>query len=118
MENISTLVTFLSGLGLGSVITMIIKHSLEQKSKLKEVWLLDYKQACDGLLDAYREVALSNSDKAKKQFTFYELKMKLYASNNVVKAIEEFKESAPNSMERKKAEDKMLYAMRNDLGLT
>jgi len=43
LENINILVTFLSGLGVGSVITILIKHLLEQKAKLKEVWLMDYK---------------------------------------------------------------------------
>lgn len=111
------MVTFLSGLGIGSVITLVIKHSLEQKAKLKEVWLMDYKQACDGLLDSYSEVALSNSNEALKKFAFYELKIKLYANEKVINAIEDFKNSDPNSLNRKNLENTMLQEMRHDLGL-
>lgn len=117
MENINILITFLSGLGLGSVITIVIKHSLEQKAKLKEVWLMDYKQSCDGLLDSYREVALTNSDEALKKFAFYELKLKLYANQKVIDAIKEFKNSSSQSSIREKLENKMLHEMRNDLDL-
>lgn len=117
MDNINILITFLSGIGLGSVITIVIKHSLEQKAKFKEVWLMDYKQTCDGLLDSYREVALTNSDEALKKFAFYELKLKLYANQKVIDAIKEFKNSTPQSPLREKLESKMLQAMRNDLGL-
>lgn len=117
MENINILATFLSGLGLGSVITLVIKHSLEQKAKLKEVWLMDYKSSCDGLLDSYREVALKKSDEALKKFAFYELKLKLYANQKVIDAVKEFKNSSPNSPNRENLENKMLQEMRNDLGL-
>ena len=117
MENINIIVTFLSGLGFGSVVTLLIKHSLDQKAKLKEVWLMDYKQTCDNLLDAYREVSFSNSEKARKAFAFHELKIKLYANEKVVSAIDKFKNSEPNSAERKDTELKMLEAMRSDLGL-
>ena len=82
MENINILVTFLSRLGLGSVITIVIKHSLEQKAKLKEIWLIDYKQTCDGLLDSYREIALKNSDEALKKFAFYGATCKLPKSTH------------------------------------
>lgn len=70
MNEISAVATFLSGLGLGGIITFIVKHSLEQKSKLKEMWLMDYKTTCDSLLEAYKQVALNGSQEAAKEFAY------------------------------------------------
>ncbi|MFA7569867.1 MAG: hypothetical protein WCY75_01315 [Sulfurimonadaceae bacterium] len=81
------------------------------------MWLIDYKSSCDGLLDSYREIALTNSDEALKKFAFYELKLKLYANQKVINAVKEFKNSKPNSLNRENLENKMLQEMRNDLGL-
>lgn len=109
--------TFLSGLGLGGVITFLIKHSLEQKSKVKEIWLLDYKTTCDGLLDSYKQVALTGSQTALKDFAFYQLKLQLYANKEVLDASEQLKNSEAGTTERDNAVKSLLRAMRNDLGL-
>ncbi|MBN4078546.1 hypothetical protein JYT96_00905 [Gammaproteobacteria bacterium AH-315-C21] len=117
MSEFTTLATFLSGLGLGGVITFLIKHSLEQKSKLKEMWLLNYKETCDGLLNSYKQVALSGSQSALKEFAYYQLKLQLYANNEVLAASEKLKVSMPGTNERDIAVENLLRAMRNDLGL-
>ncbi|KXS51988.1 MAG: Uncharacterized protein AWU57_3631 [Marinobacter sp. T13-3] len=116
MDEFGTFTSFLSGIGLGGVITFLIKHFLEQRSKLKEVWLLDYKAACDGLLDAYREVALSNSDESKKKYAYWELKIQLYASDTVLQKLQDLKESSTGSPARETAQRKLVREMRKDLG--
>ncbi|WP_417543616.1 hypothetical protein [Marinobacter sp.] len=116
MSEFGAFTSFLSGIGLGGVVTFLIKHFLEQRSKLREVWLLDYKAACDGLLDAYREVALSNSDEAKKRYAYWELKLQLYASEAVLQRLQELKDSAPGTVARESAQRTLLREMRKDLG--
>lgn len=117
MDEFATVATFLSGLGLGGVVTFLIKYSLEQKSKLKEIWLLDYKATCDGLLDSYKQVALSGSNVALKEFAFYQLKLQLYANDEVLEASERLTSSDANTNERDEAVKSLLRAMRSDLGL-
>jgi hypothetical protein len=117
MSEFTTLATFLSGLGLGGIITFIIKHSLEQKSKIKEIWLLDYKATCDGLLNSYKEVALSGSQQALKEFAYYQIKLELYANDSVLLATNKLKESAAGTIERDNAVKALLRAMRSDLGM-
>ena len=117
MSEFTTLATFLSGLGLGGIITFIIKHSLEQKSKIKEIWLLDYKATCDGLLNSYKEVALSGSQQALKEFAYYQIKLELYADDNVLSAANKLKESDAGTTERDNAVKELLRAMRSDLGM-
>lgn len=117
MSEFLAVTTFLSGLGLGGVITFLIKHAMEQKSKVKEIWLLDYKASCDGLLNAYRQVALTGSQEALKDFAFYQLKLHLYANIEVLEACEQLKNSEAGTAERDIAVKSLLRAMRNDLGL-
>ncbi|UQB43313.1 hypothetical protein JX580_05440 [Thiomicrospira microaerophila] len=118
MHEFGVLTTFLSGIGFGGVLVFLIKHFLEQKSKLKEIWLLDYKAACDGLLDAYREVALTNSTEALNKYAYWELKLQLYASDVVLSKLEEMKSSPPSTSQRDLAQKSLLKEMRKDLGLT
>ena len=116
MEEFGAFTSFLSGIGLGGVITFLIKHFLEQRSKLKEMWLLDYKAACDGLLDSYREVALTSSEEALKKYAYWELKLQLYASEAVLTKLQEMKESSPGTNHREKTQRALLREMRKDLG--
>ena len=117
MSEFTALATFLSGLGLGGIITFIIKHSLEQKSKIKEMWLLDYKETCDGLLNSYKEIALSGSRQALKEFAYYQIKLELYANDSVIFAANELKESAAGTTERDNTVKALLRAIRSDLGM-
>jgi hypothetical protein len=116
MSEFGSFTSFLSGIGLGGVVTYLIKHFLEERSKLKEFWLLDYKAACDGLLDAYREVALTDSSESKNKYAYWELKLQLYASDDVLKKLKEMKESEPGTKNRDEAQNRLLRAMRKDLG--
>jgi len=116
MIELGSFTSFLSGIGLGGVITLLIKHYLEQRSKLKEIFLLDYKAACDGLLDSYREVALTNSEASLKQYSFWELKLQLYASETVLIKLQEMKDSLPGTEARDRAQKALLREMRKDLG--
>ncbi|OXS15335.1 hypothetical protein CGX12_09490 [Zobellella denitrificans] len=116
MNEFGAFTSFLSGIGLGGVITFLIKHFLEQRSKLREMWLLDYKASCDGLLDAYREVALKDSDESKKKYAYWELKLQLYASETVLEKLQELKDSPPGTTARDTAQRALLREMRKDLG--
>jgi len=116
LSEIGAFASFLSGIGLGGVITYLVKHFLEERSKLKEFWLLDYKAACDGLLDAYREVALADSTESKNKYAYWELKLQLYASDDVLNKLKTMKESPPGTKDRDEAQNHLLRAMRKDLG--
>ena len=117
MNEITAITTFLSGIGFGGIITFIIKHSMEQKSKLKEMWLLDYKATCDSMLEAYKQMALTGSQESSKEFYFHQLKLKLYANEEVLVAVSLLKETQPGSEQRDIAESNLLKAMRNNLGI-
>lgn len=118
MNEFGAFTSFLSGIGLGGVATYLIKHFLEERSKLKEFWLLDYKAACDGLLEAYREVALTDSGESKNKYAYWELKFQLYASDDVLAKLKGMKESKPGTEARNEAQNRLLRAMRKDLGFS
>lgn len=113
----TTLLSFLSGLGAGSILGAIVKHWLEQRAKLSETWLKEYKEAADGLLDAYREAAMGDSNAAQKSFARWEARLQLLASNRVTNAIELLKLSNPGSAERQEAHNVLIQGLREDLGI-
>ena len=113
----TTLISFLSGLGIGSILGAIVKHWLEQRAKLSETWLKEYKEAADGLLDAYREAAAEGSNAAQKSFARWEARLQLLASNKVISAIELLKRSEPYSPQRFEAHDTLIEGLREDLGI-
>ncbi|WP_372654409.1 hypothetical protein, partial [Alcanivorax borkumensis] len=62
------------------------------------------------------EVALTDSGESKNKYAYWELKLKLYASDDVQAKLKEMKESEPGTEARNEAQNRLLRAMRKDLG--
>ncbi|WP_126166891.1 hypothetical protein [Shewanella khirikhana] len=106
------------GLGIGSLLTQAVLHFLQRKSKKDDVRTERLEQAFASLLVAYTDV-IKNADDRNHQLTFamWEARIQLIASDNVVKSIQILKQTAPHTPARGDALEKMIAAMRNDLGI-
>ena len=115
MPDTVQIVSFLSGLGVGSVLTAVMQHWLSRRGKKEDTRFTERKAAFDGLLNAYAALAEEWSDQKAKQFALWESKVQLVASAATVDALRRLKSSSPGSGERTKAHDDLIAAMRKDL---
>jgi len=116
--NIGQIIAFLGGLGVGSALTAIVQHWLTRLGKKEDTRFKERKNAFDGLLDAYAELAETSSDKKAKQFALWEIKVSLVASQATIDALSLLKASDPGTTERAMAHDDLIATMRKDLGIT
>lgn len=117
MPELGHIITFLGGLGVGSVLTAVVQHWLARRGKGADTRFAERKAAFDGLLAAYAGLAEGWSDQKAKQFALWESKVQMVASSATVDAIKRLKASDPGSTARDKAHDELMAAMRADLGV-
>lgn len=107
--------TILTTIGLASIIAILLQIYFNNRFKMRELWLKEYLLACDGFLDSLKDVKTSeeNNDeesriKSLKKFAYFELKIQLYASSELIHEIKDFKKNSHNT-------EKVIKKMRQDL---
>lgn len=114
----STLISFAGGLGLGSAATAFVKHWLQRRGKHADILLEQKRQAFDGFLVAYADLAKGWSDEKAKQFALCEARIQLIGSTRVIQSIALLKSSEPDSESRARAHNQLILSIREDLGLS
>ena len=114
---LSTIISFISGLGVGSVIAALVQYKLSRKAKQADNLFNERKAAFDGLLVAYASLAAGWSDSKAKQFALCEARVQLVATEETVCALSNLKSSESASQQRETAHKQLIEAMRRDLGL-
>jgi hypothetical protein len=108
----------LTAFGLGSIITALAQSWLQNRSQTKRRNFEERKAAYIGLLEAYHEAAVSRSDKAAKNFAYWQMRCDLVSPPNVRRAIARIVETNDDVAERYEAHDKLKAALRDDLGVS
>ena len=116
--NLSTIISFITGLGVGSVIAAFVQHKLSRKAKREDSLFDERKSAFDGLLSAYAALAEGWSDSKAKQFALCEARIQLVGSSVTVVALSNLKSSEAGTLQRDIAYKQLIEAMRSDLDLT
>lgn len=117
MPDMQTILTFIGGVGVGSITTAIVKHFLDRKAKHQDTAFAARKEAIDGLLQAYRDAAVTPSEDVLKRFAYWEAQINILCSERLSQAVASLKTSKPGSRERDIADKEMREAMRAELSL-
>ena len=96
----STIISFLTGLGAGSIILTLLQHKLSQGAKNENRLFDERKKAFDGLLVAYAALAENWTDSKAKQFALCEARVQLVSSENTVNALNTLVSSESGSHQR------------------
>jgi len=115
MGNFSLIVSLIGGIGIGSVITTIITTVSRKKEKINERIYNEKRSAYLGLLSSLYKAAVEPSDKSSKEYALWQTNIQLFGSKNVVNYAQEIVDTIPGSLERNKAFNGLINAMREDL---
>lgn len=115
--DISTVVSFLGGLGVGSVVSAIVQHRLSRVATQQNNLFAERKSAFDGLLVSYASLAEGWTDSKAKNFALCEARIQLVGSEATVVALGNLKASEPGAVQRDLAHQQLIKNMRKDLGL-
>ena len=102
---------------MGSIVSAAIQWWLESLRQANRLRFEERKEGYVGLLEAYHRVARENSPESRLNFGYWKLRCRLVASPDALALLHEFAETPSNRADRTIAEDKLLGAMRKDLGL-
>lgn len=112
----NSILAVLGGLGIGSLLTVLVQ-SLLQNSQIRSRRAFDEKkEAYVGLLEAFQKAAVDGTDSAAKAFAYWQMRCDLVGSKEVQDAIGEIVESNDDQERRSIAVLKLKAALRNDLG--
>lgn len=115
--DLSAIIPFVTGLGLGSVVAAIVQHRLSRVETRHNNLFVERKLAFDGLLVAYAALAEGWSDSKAKNFALCEARVQLVGSEATVVALGNLKASDAGSPQRVIAHQELIQSMRRDLGL-
>gem|GEM_PF-4596811 len=109
---ISVLVSFLTGLGLGTIVSTMIRRNFEQKKLIFEVKLLKY----SNLIAAYQDVVADSSEAARQKYVSAQQQVALIADSKIVQLSKEF--FYKKEEEHVTLMNALLEAMRKDLDIS
>lgn len=118
MFDMSELVPLITAFGLGSIVTALIQSWLSQRATRNQRGFAEKQAAYIGLLEAYHQAAVENSDAAAKNFAYWQMRCELVGSTQVRDAIRRIVETNDDRSGRQVADHDMKAAMRADLGVT
>lgn len=111
------MVSLLTAFGIGSVITALVQSWLSRRYQTDERRFREKQQAYVGLLEAYHRAAVEMSDKAAKEFAYWQMRCSLVAPLSVRAAIQRVIDTNDDKQGRALAHQKMEEEMRRDLGV-
>ncbi len=108
-----------AGIGgtIGSLLTTLVQAWITNKQHLNNRFFQAKKEAYIGLADALRLAAVEGSDKAAKNFAYWQLRCDLVAPREVRKAIQELIDTNENMEARDIAFEKLIEVLQKDLGI-
>ena len=117
MLDAPTVISFATGVGVGSVLTAVVQHVLDRNAKRADALHDSKRHAFDELLVIYAELGKGWSDEKAKQLALCQARIRLVASNEVVESVSDWFKSPAGSAEREQTHEGLLNAMRRDLGV-
>ncbi len=119
MMELNYLISILGAIGLGSLITVIVKHFLSTSFEDRKFITLEKKEAYLGLLDSLQRAAVDPSDENSKLYAFWQTRISLVGSSEVIKYTKDIVDTnSPKKRElRNKAFHNLVSSMRKDLNI-
>ncbi len=111
-------IEFLSAFGLGALVTAIFQAFFNLYQNKKALSFQEKKEAYVGLLQAYHEAAVENSEKAAKHFAYWQMRCELISNAKVRKAIQDIVDTNEDKLKRYDAHERLKQALRKDLGIS
>lgn len=111
-EAVKLLLAVVGGLGIGSMLTALVKEKFDKKKFLFQ----QKEQVYSGYLKALSDAVKNNSSEDMKQeVVYWTTRMKLIAPESVVEKAEEFFTDASSQHKFFKLREELIDLMRNDL---
>jgi len=117
MAWISVGVSFLGGIGLGSVLTAVIQRWLTRRARADDILIEGRQEAFRGIFEATETLELGWTIEKAKRLGFWIIRVELLGSRETIEATHARRDTAPNTEERRQSQKRMIKAMRRDLKL-
>ncbi len=108
----------ITAFGLGSIITTAIQSWLQNRSQIRKRNFEERKQAYIGLLEAYHKAAVEGTDKAAKEFAYWQMRCELVSPPSVRNSIAKIVETNDDKTARYLAHEELKNALRQDLDVS
>ena len=124
METVQTMdsswVTFIGGLGVGSIAAAAFQHYLARRAWAQSTRFVELRDAFTGVLTAIARLDHEGEDVSPDALANYEMwkvRVQLVASKDVIAALATWRDPEPNTDERNRRLAALFQAMRRDLGI-
>ena len=116
--NVEAFIGLLTAAGLGSVFTVFVQDWLQSKKETQKKVFDERKEAYLGLLRALHDAGAFPSDRASKEFAYWQLRCELISERTVREAIQSIVDTNDDPSRRAVAYDNLKRVLRADLGLS
>jgi len=117
MSYLSLLITLIGGIGIGSVIQVVIANRARKKELFENRTYKEMRNSYIGLLNSLHNAAVNPSDKSSKEYALWQTRVELFGSSKVSKYVQDIIDTNPGSQERNVAFNSLISSMRADLGI-
>jgi len=117
MSYVSLLITLIGGIGIGSIIQVVIANRARKKELFENRTYKEMRNSYIGLLTSLYNAAVNPSDKSSKEYALWQTRVELFGSSKVSKYVQDIIDTNPGSQERNVAFNSLISSMRADLGI-
>jgi len=117
MSYLSLLITLIGGIGIGSVIQVVIANRARKKELFENRTYKEMRNSYIGLLNSLHNAAVNPSDRSSKEYALWQTRVELFGSSKVSKYVQDIIDTNPGSQERNVAFNSLISSMRADLGI-
>lgn len=117
MSYLSLLITLIGGIGIGSVIQVVIANRARKKELFENRTYNEMRNSYIGLLNSLHNAAVNPSDKSSKEYALWQTRVELFGSSKVSEYVQDIIDTNPGSQERNVAFNSLISSMRADLGI-
>ena len=114
---IATIISFATGLGVGTIITAYVQYYLNRRAKLTDNLLEERKSAFDKFLVSYADLAAGWTIEKSMNFALCEARIQLVGSRLTITSLKALKETESGTHQRDEAHASLIESMRSDIGL-
>lgn len=108
-------ISFISAVGLGALLSIPLQYFFNERAKRKTILFQETKEAFIGLMTAYRNAAIKQSDANAKEFAYWQMRCNLICSNKVRDAIKNIIETNEDRDARLRAQEEMERSLSGEL---
>ena len=112
---LSVITALIGGLGIGTLLNSLFNAYNDKQKQKNNRQYEEKKHSYSGLLEALHKAAVEPSNAASKEYALWQTKCSLFGSKDVVHFAQKIVDTNDDRIERDKAFNGLLEAMRRDL---